>query len=158
MIEIRALTHVDWPAVEAIYADGIATGAATFETEPPDWEEFDRSRLAHSRLVAVQNDSIVGWAALSPTSSRACYAGVVEHSVYVAEHARGRGVGQILMDALVAAAAEHGIWTIQTSVFPENTASLSLHQRVGFRVVGRRERIAELSGAWRDTILLELRL
>jgi phosphinothricin acetyltransferase len=91
--------------------------------------------LAHSRLVAVENDSLVGWAALSPTSARACYAGVVEHSVYVAEHARGRGVGQVLMDALVVTAAEHGIWTIQTSIFPENAASLSLHERVGFRVV-----------------------
>ena len=158
MIEIRALTPADWPAVEAIYASGIATGDATFETEPPGWSEFDRSRLAHSRLAASENDSIVGWAALSPTSARACYAGVVEHSVYVAEHARGRGIGQALLDALVATAAEHGVWTIQTSIFPENTASLSLHERVGFRVVGRRERIAELSGAWRDTILLELRL
>jgi len=158
MVEIRAMRPEDWPAVEAIYADGIATGDATFETEPPDWSEFDRGRLAHSRLVAVENDSLVGWAALSPTSARACYDGVVEHSVYIAEHARGRGVGQVLMDALVATAAEHGIWTIQTSIFPENAASLSLHERVGFRVVGRRERIAELSGAWRDTILLELRL
>ena len=158
MSEIRALTPDDWPEVEAIYAAGIATGDATFELEPPSWVEFDRSRLPHSRLVATENGSVVGWAALSPTSARACYAGVVEHSVYVAESARGRGFGHALMEALLASAAEHGIWTIQTSVFPENTASVALHERLGFRVVGRRERIAELHGAWRDTLLLELRL
>jgi L-amino acid N-acyltransferase YncA len=158
VIEIRAMASGDWRAVEAIYADGIATGDATFEREPPRWEEFDRGRLPHSRLVATQGGSIVGWAALSPTSARACYAGVVEHSVYVAEEARGAGVGKRLMAALVASAAERGIWTIQTSVFPENAASLALHEHAGFRVVGRRERIAELDGTWRDTLLLELRL
>jgi L-amino acid N-acyltransferase YncA len=158
MPEIRAMAVADWAQVEAIYRDGIATGDATFETEPPSWEEFDRGRLAHSRLVATENGAIVGWAALSTTSARACYAGVVEHSVYVAESARGRGVGKALLEALVASAAEHGIWTIQTSIFPENAASLALHDRAGFRVVGSRERIAELHGAWRDTLLLELRL
>jgi phosphinothricin acetyltransferase len=158
MAEIRAMTAADWPEVEAIYAAGVATGDATFETEPPSWEEFDRGRLTHSRLVAAEGGGIVGWAALSPTSARACYAGVVEHSVYVAESARGRGVGKALLEALVASAARHGIWTIQTSVFPENAASVALHDRAGFRVVGRRERIAALHGAWRDTILLELRL
>ena len=158
MIGTRALVQEDWPQVEAIYAAGIATGDATFETEPPSWDEFDRGRLAHSRLVAVDDGSIVGWAALSPTSARACYAGVVEHSVYVAEQMRGRGIGKALLEALVESAAEHGIWTIQTSIFPENAASLALHERAGFRVVGRRERIAERDGAWRDTLLLELRL
>jgi L-amino acid N-acyltransferase YncA len=158
MAEIRAMTAADWPEVEEIYAAGIATGDATFETEPPSWEEFDRGRLTHSRLVATEEGGIVGWAALSPTSARACYAGVVEHSVYVAENARGRGVGKALLEALIASASRAAVWTIQTSVFPENTASLALHERVGFRVVGRRERIAELHGAWRDTLLLELRL
>ena len=152
------MTDGDWPEVEAIYAAGIATGDATFETEPPRWDEFDRGRLTHSRLVATEDGAIVGWAALSPTSARTCYIGVVEHSVYVAESARGRGVGNALLEALVASAARHGIWTIQTSVFPENAASMALHRRAGFRIVGRRERIAELHGAWRDTILLELRL
>ena len=122
------MTAEDWPEVEAIYADGIATGHATFETEAPSWEEFDRGRLMHSRLVAIEDGAVVGWAALSPTSARACYAGVVEHSVYVAENARGRGVGKALLEALVASAARHGIWTIQTSVFPENAASLALHE------------------------------
>jgi L-amino acid N-acyltransferase YncA len=148
----------DWPTVEAIYAAGIATGAATFETTPPSWEEFDAGRLPDHRLVAVENGEIVGWAALSPTSSRACYAGVVEHSVYVEENWRGRGIGRALMDALAASADEAGIWTIQTSIFPENAASLALHLRVGFRVVGRRERIAQRGGVWRDTLLLERRL
>jgi L-amino acid N-acyltransferase YncA len=157
VVEIRSMTAADWPAVEAIYAEGIATGDATFETAPPSWEEFDAGRLAEQRIVAVDDGAIVGWAALSPTSSRACYAGVVEHSVYVAERARGRGVGRALMEALVLRADEGGLWTIQTSIFPENTASVALHERVGFRVVGRRERIAKLDGVWRDTLLLERR-
>jgi L-amino acid N-acyltransferase YncA len=154
---IRALTADDWPAVEAIYAAGIATGDATFETAPPSWEEFDASRIAEHRLVAEEDGVVVGWAALSPTSSRACYAGVVEHSVYVAEQARGRGIGRALLEALTASAEAAGIWTIQTSIFPENAASLALHERTGFRVVGRRERIAQLDGVWRDTLLLERR-
>jgi len=158
MLQIRGMTPADWPAVEAIYAAGIATGDATFETEPPSWEEFDRTHLPGHRLVAVDDDEIVGWATLAPTSRRACYAGVIEHSVYVAEHARNRGVGRALMKALLDRAASSGIWTMQTSIFPENVASLALHERVGFRVVGRRERIAQQNGVWRDTLLLERRL
>jgi L-amino acid N-acyltransferase YncA len=157
MAEIRAMTPADWPAVERIYAEGIATGDATFETEPPTREEFDQSRLPGHRLVAVEHDEVVGWAALSPTSARACYAGVVEHSVYVTATARGRGLGRELMRALISGADADGLWTIQTNVFPENAASLALHESVGFRVVGRRERIAQLGGVWRDTILLERR-
>jgi L-amino acid N-acyltransferase YncA len=157
MVEIRRLTREDWPAVEAIYAAGIATGDATFETAPPTWTEFDRGRLSDHRLVAVEGGEVVGWAALAATSLRECYAGVVEHSVYVAETVRGRGVGRALMEALVAGADAAGLWTIQTSIFPENAASVALHERLGFRVVGRRERIAQLDGVWRDTILLERR-
>ena len=157
MPEIRPLAQEDWPAVEAIYAEGIATGQATFETAPPSWEEFDASRLRDHRLVAVEDGEVVGWAALSPTSSRECYAGVVEHSVYVAESVRGRGVGRALMEALIAGADAAGLWTFQTSIFPENGASVALHERVGFRVVGRRYRIAKLNGVWRDTLLLERR-
>ena len=152
------MTAEDWPVVEAIYADGIATREATFETSTPTWEQFDTSRHRDHRFVAVDGGRVVGWAALSPTSSRACYAGVAEHSVYVAEGARGRGVGLALMNALLESADAGGIWTIQTSVFPENEASIALHERLGFRVVGRRERIAELNGVWRDTVLLERRL
>jgi L-amino acid N-acyltransferase YncA len=147
----------DWPAVERIYAEGIATGDATFETEPPSWEAFDASRLADHRLVALEDGEIVGWAALSPTSSRPCYSGVVEHSVYIAGYARGHGVGRQLMEALMQEADTAGLWTIQTSIFPENSASVALHERLGFRIVGRRERIAQLNGVWRDTILLERR-
>ena len=147
----------DWPAVERIYAEGIATGAATFETEPPRWAAFDAGRLPGHRIVAVEEGEVVGWAALSPTSTRACYAGVVEHSVYVAKQMRGRGVGKALLQALVAGAEAAGLWTIQTSIFPENEASVALHRAVGFRVVGRRERIAQLDGVWRDTLLLERR-
>jgi phosphinothricin acetyltransferase len=157
MTEIRPLTPQDWPAVERIYAEGIATGHATFETEPPSWVEFDRARLPSHRFVALEQNEIVGWAALGPTSTRDCYAGVVEHSVYVAGHARGRGIGRMLLETLVESTDAAGLWTIQTSIFPENEASLALHERVGFRVVGRRERIAKLDGRWRDTILLERR-
>ena len=158
MVEIRELRTEDWRAVEAIYADGIATGDATFETRTPSWEEFDTGRLRGHRLVAVDDGRVVGWASLSPTSARECYAGVVEHSVYVDREHRGQGVGRRLMEALVAGADAAGLWTIQTSVFPENEASLALHRSAGFREVGIRERLGQLDGAWRDVVLLELRL
>lgn len=152
------MTEDDWPVVAAIWAEGIATGNATFETEPPSWETFDATRHREGRFVAERNGTVVGWAAIAPVSTRACYAGVVENSVYVASAARGMGIGSALMRALVEAARRAGIWTIQTSVFPTNAASVALHERAGFRVVGRRERIAELDGIWRDTLFLELRL
>jgi L-amino acid N-acyltransferase YncA len=152
------MTEADWPQVAEIWAEGIATGNATFETEPPSWAAFDTTRLRAGRLVGERDGAVVGWAALSPVSSRPCYAGVAENSVYVASGARGSGLGTALMRALVIAAADAGIWTIQTSVFPENDASIALHERAGFRIVGRRERIAELDGVWRDTLFLELRL
>jgi len=158
VIEIRPMTAGDWPAVEAIFADGIVSRAATFETGTPDWAAWDASHLEDHRLVAVEDGRVVGWVALSPTSERACYAGVVESSVYISEKARGRGVGRALMESLVASAAAGGIWTIHAGMFPENTASVALHERLGFRLVGRFERIAQLDGVWRDTVLLELRL
>jgi L-amino acid N-acyltransferase YncA len=148
----------DWPAVAAIFAEGIATRVATFETEPPDYDVFDASHHSEHRLVAVEDGRIVGWATLAPTSSRACYAGVAESSVYIAEDARGRGIGRALMEAVIANADAAGIWTIQAGMFPENAASVSLHEQLGFRLVGRFERIAQLDGVWRDTVLLELRL
>jgi L-amino acid N-acyltransferase YncA len=157
VFEIRPMTAEDWPAVAAIFAEGIATRAATFETEPPDYSAFDASHHAEHRLVAAEDGLVVGWVALAPTSSRACYASVAESSVYVAEGARGRGVGRALMEALLASADTGGIWTIQAGMFPENAASLALHERLGFRLVGRFERIAQLDGVWRDTVLLERR-
>jgi phosphinothricin acetyltransferase len=156
-MEIRTMRADDWPAVQAIYEQGIATRQATFETESPPWQVWDTGHLAEPRLVAEEDGEVVGWAALSPVSRRACYAGVVEESVYVAEQARGRGVGRALLERICADADGAGIWTIQTSIFPENVASLELHKRCGFRVVGTRERIAQLDGIWRDTVLLERR-
>jgi L-amino acid N-acyltransferase YncA len=143
--------------VAAIYGEGIACGGATFETECPSWEEWDAAHLACCRLVARKGDEIVGWAALSPVSRRPCYAGVAEASVYVSADARGQGVGRALLEALIHESEEHGIWTLQGATFAENAASLRLQVACGFRVVGRRERIAALNGAWRDTILTERR-
>jgi phosphinothricin acetyltransferase len=151
------MSPADWPDVEAIFEDGIATGNATFETSAPTYEEFDAAHLTDHRFVAIADDRVVGWVAASAASSRECYAGVVESSVYVAAGARGGGVGRALMQALVDSAEAAGIWTIQASMFPENTASVALHERFGFRLVGRRERIAQHEGVWRDTVLLERR-
>jgi phosphinothricin acetyltransferase len=146
----------DWPEVRSIYEEGIATGLATFETAAPSWEQFDTSRLTHSRLMA-REDKILGWAALSPVSARACYGGVAEVAIYVAAAARGRGVGRTLVEALIRSSEAHGIWTLQGAVIAENAASLALLARCGFRVVGHRERIAKLAGVWRSTVLTERR-
>lgn len=154
---ITPLTPDDWPAVRAIYAEGIATGQATFETAVPDWAAWDAARMACCRLVARRGAALVGWATLGPVSSRPVYGGVAEVSVYVAAAARGQGVGRALLAALVAASEADGIWTLQAGIFPENAASLALHVACGFRVVGRRERIAQHHGLWRDTLLLERR-
>ena len=151
------MTPEDWPRVQAVYVEGIATRNATFDTEPVSWETFDATRLAAHRLVAEDDGEVIGWIAGLPTSSRDCYAGVVEHSVYVAEGARGRGVGLALLEAFIASTEAAGIWTIQSAMFPENEASLRLHERAGFRLVGRHERIAQLDGVWRDTVLLDRR-
>ena len=144
--------------VLAIYAEGIADGDATFETTVPSWSEFRASRRADLSLVAVDHTGqVLGWVSCAPVSGRAAYAGVAEHSVYVRRGARGHGVGLLLLQALVAAAERAGVWTIQSSLFPENAASLALHARAGFRVVGTRERIARQHGRWRDTVLVERR-
>jgi len=154
---IAPLEPADWPAVAAIYAEGIATRMATFETDVPSWDDFVAKTIPGHALVARLDGEPAGWAILSRVSPRLVYAGVAEDSVYVAAASRGRGVGRALLDALVAGADAAGIWTIQTSIFPENEASLALHERCGFRVVGRRERIAQLDGVWRDTLFLERR-
>jgi L-amino acid N-acyltransferase YncA len=155
---LRELTREDWTAVADIYWDGMRDGLATFETEVPSWGEWDAAHLPEHRLVAELEGDVVGWAALSPASARRCYSGVAENSVYVAERVRGRGIGRMLLEALMTGARRAGIWTIQTSIFPENPASLALHERCGFRVVGTRERIAKRDGIWRDTVFLEVRL
>jgi phosphinothricin acetyltransferase len=156
-MEIRPMRTEDWHAVKAIYEQGIATKNATFDTEAPAWEDWDAGHLTEPRLVAERDGAIVAWAALSPTSRRAAYAGVVENSIYVDETARGQGIGRELLGALLAQADAAGIWTVQTSIFPENAASVGLHEACGFRVVGTRERIGQMDGVWRDTVLLERR-
>ena len=159
-ITIEALIAGDWPAVSAIYAEGIETRTATFETEVPTWEAWDAAHLAEHRLVARASGSepqTLGWAALSPYSDRCAYGGVAEVSVYVAVDARGRGVGSTLLRAVVKSSEAVGIWTLQAGIFPENLASLNLHRACGFRVVGVRERIGQLAGEWRDVVLLERR-
>ncbi|MEV0192853.1 N-acetyltransferase family protein [Kitasatospora purpeofusca] len=144
--------------VLVIYRAGIEEGNATFETEVPAWEAFDAARLPGHRHVALGPDgAVLGWAAVSAVSSRPAYAGLVEHSVYVHPDARGQGVARLLLDALIASTEAAGIWTVQSAVFPENTASLALHARAGFRVIGTRERIARHHGIWRDTVLIERR-
>lgn len=151
------MRETDWPAVRAIYQEGIATGQATFETAAPEWEVWDAGHRPDCRLVARQGEQVIGWAALSPVSRRAVYRGVAEVSIYVAEAARGRGVGQALLAALIEASEAAGVWTLQASVFSENEASVALHLSWGFRVVGRRERIGLHHGVWRDTLMLERR-
>jgi L-amino acid N-acyltransferase YncA len=156
-LNIQRLVPAHWPAVLAIYEEGIATGDATFETAPPGWPAWDRGHLAGHRLVASRDGGVVGWAALSPVSERCAYAGVAEASVYVAAAAAGQGIGRALLAELVRRAEADGIWTVQAGVFPENTASLALHHRCGFRTVGVRERLGKLDGVWRDVVLLERR-
>jgi L-amino acid N-acyltransferase YncA len=153
---VRDLLADDWPAVRAIYEDGIRSGDATFETEAPSWEEWDAAH-PRLRLVAEWDGAVVGWAALAPASSRRCYRGVGETSVYVAEAARGEGVGRALLERLVERSEDDGYWTLTAGVFPENEASLRLHRAHGFRELGVRERIGESGGVWRDVVWLERR-
>ena len=155
---VRPMTADDAGPVLAIYQAGLDGGHASFETTAPTWADFDAGRLPEHRFVAVDRDGTVrGWIAVSPTSARAVYAGVVEHSVYVDPAARGRGVARLLLATLIGSTEAAGIWTIQSGVFPENTGSLALHQRAGFRVIGVRERVGRHHGRWRDVVLLERR-
>ena len=154
---IRAMQAGDWPSVRAIYAEGIATGNATMETEPPSWAAWDSAHLPHSRLVAEEGGALSGWAALSPVSERCAYAGVAEVSVYVGEAARGKGLGRALLAALVQSSEQNGVWTLQAGIFPENVGSVRIHELGGFRLVGRREKLGKLKGRWRDVLMLERR-
>jgi phosphinothricin acetyltransferase len=156
-IMIKDLQREHWPEVARIYADGIATGNATFEIEVPTWEQWHGAHLVEHRFVAVRNRAVIGWAAVSSVSDRCAYDGVVENSVYVDEKARGQGVGRLLLERLIASTERAGIWTIQTGIFPENQASLRLHEQAGFEIVGRRQRLGKLHGVWRDVLLLDRR-
>jgi L-amino acid N-acyltransferase YncA len=147
----------DWLEVRAIYQEGIATGNATFETETPGWDQWDSSHIPEGRFVARAGRGILGWAALSPVSSRCVYAGVAEVSIYVGQQYSGRGIGRALLEALVVWSEQNGLWTLQAGIFPENEASRALHKKCGFREVGRRERLGQMKGVWRDVLLLERR-
>ena len=156
-IAIEELRPEHWPGVARVYAEGIAAGNATFETEVPSWEAWDADHLPEHRFVALHDGDVVGWVAVSPVSDRCVYGGVVENSVYVAEDARGQGIGLRLLEQLAASTEAAGIWTIQTGIFPENDVSVRLHERAGFEVVGRRKRLGMRNGEWRDVLLLERR-
>ncbi|HXB94890.1 MAG TPA: GNAT family N-acetyltransferase [Puia sp.] len=154
---ISPLLPEHWPAVKVIYEDGLATGNASFQTSAPTWEEWDAAHLKHSRLVALEGNVVLGWAALTPVSGRCVYAGVAEVSVYIDAACRGRGIGKALLNALISDSEAYGLWTLQAGIFPENTASLQLHKNAGFRQLGIREKIGQHNGIWRDTVLLERR-
>ncbi len=157
-VGIRPMRTDDWPAVRAIYQAGMDTRNATFETTAPDWRRWDAGHLGDHRFVATDDDgTVLGWVAAGAVSDRCVYTGVVEHSVYVSPGHQGRGIGRALLDALVASTEAAGIWTVQSGIFPENTASLALHEAAGFRVIGRRERVGKLDDVWRDTLLIERR-
>ncbi|SHM45508.1 phosphinothricin acetyltransferase [Chitinophaga jiangningensis] len=154
---IQPMTASHGKQVLSIYEAGIATGNATFQTAAPSWEEWDQSHLQVCRLVAVEGDKVLGWAALTAVSSRCVYAGVAEVSVYIAPDERNKGVGRQLLEKLISESEQHNIWTLQAGIFPENTGSVKLHESCGFRMVGRRERIGKMGSTWRDTVLLERR-
>ena len=156
--EVRAMTVKDWEEVKAIYIEGIKTENATFQTEAPSWENWDAGHVSTCRLVICSQDKVLGWAALSPVSSRCVYAGVAEVSIYIAAEHRGRGVGHTLLEQVVKCSEQNGFWTLQAGIFPENEASIALHKKCGFREVGRREKLGKMeNGTWRDVMLLERR-
>lgn len=157
MVAIAPMNAEHWQAVRCIYMEGIATGNATFEKSAPDWNQWDEAHLRSCRLVALFDDQVIGWAALSSVSRRPVYAGVAEVSVYVSETAREKGVGSALLSALVKTSEQEGMWTLQAGIFPENEASIRLHERAGFRIVGIRDRLGYMDGRWRDVVLMERR-
>lgn len=154
---IRPMLAKDWEAVAKIYEEGIATGVATFETKVPTFEAWDKAHMATCRFVAISSDTIVGWVALSPVSSRCVYGGVAEISVYISSDSRGKGIGKLLLEQLIVASEKEGIWTLQSGVFPTNIGSIKVHEAAGFRSIGKRERIGKLNGYWIDNLLFERR-
>lgn len=157
MITLYKILPDDWDAVKQIYEEGIATGNATFQQKAPGWKDWNNDHLQHSRIVAKEEDTILGWAALTPVSGRCVYVGVAEVSVYVSDKARGKGFGKLLLQKLIEESEANNIWTLQAGIFPENIASIKIHQDCGFRIIGVRERIGQMNGKWRDTILMERR-
>jgi phosphinothricin acetyltransferase len=157
MIAFQKLEAVHWPAVKNIYKEGIATGNATFEQHAPEWEPWNASHLQHCRIAAINDNELAGWAALTPVSGRCVYAGVAEVSVYVAEKFRGRKIGNALLEELVKQSEANNLWTLQAGIFPENVASIKIHEANGFRIIGYRERIGQMKGVWRNTVLMERR-
>ena len=156
-IEIREMRDSDWNAVASIYREGIATGDATFQLDVPAWEEWNHDHLKSCRLVASINNEVVGWAALTPVSGRCVYAGVAEVSVYVSASFRGNNIGTQLLEKLIEVSEQINLWTLQAGIFPENSASIKIHETLGFRKVGLREKIGKMNGIWRDTLLFERR-
>ncbi|BAU53031.1 GNAT family N-acetyltransferase [Mucilaginibacter gotjawali] len=156
-MEIAELTQKQWPEVRAIYQGGIATGNAHFSLDVPEWDEWDHEHVKNCRLVAIDNGEVLGWAALTAISDRCVFAGVAEVSIYIAEKARGKGIGKKLLAELVKQSEQNNFWTLEARIFAENTASIHIHQQNGFRIVGLRERIGKLNGVWRDVLLLERR-
>ncbi len=156
-MQLESITADNYKRVAEIYMEGISTGIATFETGAPTWEAWDSAHTSYARLVAKQGDHILGWAALSPVSSRCVYGGVAEVSVYVASDARGKGVGKFLLQSLIHESERSGIWTLQSGIFRENEASIAIHKKCGFRVIGYKEKIGKLHGEWKDNVLLERR-
>jgi L-amino acid N-acyltransferase YncA len=157
MISIKPIQEKDYTAIAAIYLQGIATGHATFQTEAPEWEVWDKSHLSFCRFAAFENEQILGWAALSPVSSRCVYGGVAEVSIYIASSTRGKGIGKILFAQLIKESEENGLWTLQSGIFPENIGSIKLHEAMGFRKIGYREKIGNMNGVWRDNVIMERR-
>ncbi|MEN2768967.1 GNAT family N-acetyltransferase [Ornithinibacillus xuwenensis] len=156
-VEIMKMTENDWEKVREIYIEGIHTKNATFDTEPPTWEEWDKGHLAECRFVARLHDQVVGWAALSQSAHKEAYHGVAEVSIYVSNSSSGKGIGSALLKELIQASEEKGFWTLQALIFPENKGSLALHERNGFEVIGTRKRVGKLDGKWRDVVFLERR-
>ena len=156
-MQIIDLLPDHWESVKKIYEDGIATGNATFQTSAPTWEEWNQAHIPIPRLIAIANDEILGWAALTSVSGRCVYAGVAEVSIYIGSLARGKGIGKQLLNQLIEESEKQNIWTLQSGIFPENKASISLHLSAGFRIIGNREKIGMMDGKWRDLILLEKR-
>ena len=155
--KIEKMKHEDWEQVSKIYVEGIKTGNATFETDVPSWESWISKHLPCCNLVARRENKILGWAALSPTSSRNVYSGVTEVSIYVSKECKRTGVGLVLLKELIELSENNGIWTLQAGIFPENEASINLHKKCGFRIVGIREKIGKMDGIWRDVALMERR-